>query len=115
MTMPGPSTAAAISPSLALTVNLPSTWKEVAVSACDHSWAWEHSWPLWSFRKEGFDFVSGLDLLRAAEVLPVKPMRIGTAQELAEKTPVVVAGSGGIEAAQPAVVGRPAERGRMLG
>ena len=81
----------------------------------NHSWAWEHSWPLWSFRKEGFDLVSGLDLLRAAEVLPVKPMRIGTAQELAEKTPVVVAGSGGIEAAQPAVVGRPAERGRMLG
>jgi hypothetical protein len=31
-------------------------------------------------------------------------MPIGTAQELAEKTPVVVAGSGGIEAAQPAVV-----------
>jgi len=52
----------------------------------------------------GLDLVSGLGLLRAAEVLPVKPMPIGTAQELAEKTPVVVAGSGGIEAAQPAVV-----------
>src|SRR5271169_1557519 len=52
----------------------------------------------------GVDLVSGLGLLRAAEVLPVKPMPIGTAQELVEKTPVVVAGSGGIEAAQPAVV-----------
>ena len=52
----------------------------------------------------GVDLVSGLGLLRAAEALPVKPMPIGTAQELAEKTPVVVAGSGGIEAAQPAVV-----------
>jgi hypothetical protein len=48
----------------------------------------------------GLDLVSGLGLLRAAEVLPVKPMSIGTAQELAEKTPVVVAGSGGIGAAQ---------------
>ena len=52
----------------------------------------------------GVDLVSGLGLLRAAEVLPVKPMPIGTAHELVEKTPVVVAGSGGIEAAQPAVV-----------
>lgn len=52
----------------------------------------------------GVDLVSGLGLLRAAEALPVKPMPIGTAQELVEKTPVVVAGSGGIEAAQPAVV-----------
>ena len=30
----------------------------------------------------GVDLVSGLGLLRAAEVLPVKPMPIGTAQEL---------------------------------
>jgi len=52
----------------------------------------------------GVDLVSGFGLLRAAEVLPVKPMPIGTAHELVEKTPVVVAGSGGIEAAQPAVV-----------
>jgi S1-C subfamily serine protease len=52
----------------------------------------------------GIDLASGLGLLRAAEALPVKPMSIGTAQGLAEKTPVVVAGSGGIEAAQPAVV-----------
>jgi S1-C subfamily serine protease len=52
----------------------------------------------------GVDLVSGLGLLRAAEVLPVKPMPIGTAHELVEKTPVVVAGSGGIQAAQPAVV-----------
>jgi S1-C subfamily serine protease len=55
-------------------------------------------------RADVVDLVSGLGLLRAAEVLPVKPMPIGKAQELAEKTPVVVAGFGGIEAAQPAVV-----------
>ena len=52
----------------------------------------------------GLDIASGLGLLRAAEPLEVKPMPIGTAQGLAEKTPVVVAGSGGLEAAQPAVV-----------
>jgi len=52
----------------------------------------------------GFDIASGLGLLRAAEPLGVKPMPIGSAQGLAEKTPVVVAGSGGLEAAQPAVV-----------
>jgi S1-C subfamily serine protease len=52
----------------------------------------------------GFDIASGLGLLRAAEPLGVKPMPIGSAQGLTEKTPVVVAGSGGLEAAQPAVV-----------
>ena len=52
----------------------------------------------------GVDLASGLGLLRTGEALPVKPMPIGSAQGLAEKTPVVVAGSGGIEAAQPAVV-----------
>src|SRR5882724_11986453 len=52
----------------------------------------------------GFDIASGLGLLRAAEPLGVKPMPIGSAQGLAEKTPVVVAGVGGPEAAQPAVV-----------
>jgi len=52
----------------------------------------------------GFDIASGLGLLRAAEPLAVKPMPIGSAQGLAEKTPVVVAGAGGAEAAQPAVV-----------
>ena len=52
----------------------------------------------------GFDIASGLGLLRAAEPLAVKPMPIGSAQGLAEKTPVVVAGAGGPEAAQPAVV-----------
>ncbi len=52
----------------------------------------------------GFDIASGLGLLRAAEPLGVKPMPIGSAQGLAEKTPVVVAGAGGPEAAQPAVV-----------
>ena len=52
----------------------------------------------------GFDIVSGLGLLRAAEPLAVKPMPIGTATTLAEKTPVVVSGFGGPEAALPAVV-----------
>jgi len=52
----------------------------------------------------GFDIASGLGLVRAAEPLGVKPMPIGSAQGLTEKTPVVVAGSGGLETAQPAVV-----------
>jgi branched-chain amino acid transport system permease protein len=52
----------------------------------------------------GFDAESGLGLLRAAEPLAVRPMPIGTAAGLVEKTPVVVAGYGGTEAAQPAVV-----------
>src|SRR5207248_2913834 len=33
MTMPSPATAAAIAPSLALTINRPLTWKEVASSS----------------------------------------------------------------------------------
>src|SRR6266404_6336219 len=52
----------------------------------------------------GFDIASGLGLLRAAEPLAVRPMPIGSAQGLNEKTPVVVAGAGGPEAAKPAVV-----------
>jgi S1-C subfamily serine protease len=52
----------------------------------------------------GFDIASGLGLLRTAEPLAVKPMPIGTASALAEKTPVVVAGFGGPQAALPAVV-----------
>ncbi|MBV8936398.1 MAG: serine protease [Alphaproteobacteria bacterium] len=52
----------------------------------------------------GFDTESGLGLLRAAEPLPVKPLPIGTAQGLAERTPVIIAGHGGAAAAQPAVV-----------
>jgi len=52
----------------------------------------------------GFDVVSGLGLLRAAERLAVKPMPIGTAKGLAEETPVVVAGAGGPETVRPAVV-----------
>ena len=52
----------------------------------------------------GFDTESGLGLLRAAEPLGVVPMPIGTAEGLAARTPVVVAGHGGPEAAQPAVV-----------
>ena len=52
----------------------------------------------------GFDIESGLGLLRAADPLEVKPMPIGTAKDLAEKTPVIVASYGGPEAAQPAVV-----------
>jgi S1-C subfamily serine protease len=52
----------------------------------------------------GFDIASGLGLLRTAEPLAVRPIPIGTAKGLAEETPVVVAGAGGPEAAQPAVV-----------
>ena len=52
----------------------------------------------------GFDTESGLGLLRAVEPLEVKPMPIGTAEGLAEKTPVIVAGHGGAEATQAAVV-----------
>jgi S1-C subfamily serine protease len=43
----------------------------------------------------GFDTESGLGLLRAAEPLNVRPMPIGTAKGLAEKTPVILAGHGG--------------------
>jgi S1-C subfamily serine protease len=52
----------------------------------------------------GFDTESGLGLLRAVEPLEVRPMPIGTAKGLAERTPVIVAGHGGAEAAQAAVV-----------
>ena len=52
----------------------------------------------------GFDIGSGLGLLRAAEPLEVKPLPLGTAKGLAEQTPVIVAGHGGAETAQPAVV-----------
>jgi S1-C subfamily serine protease len=52
----------------------------------------------------GFDTESGLGLLRAAEPLEVKPMPIGTAKGLAERTQVIVAGHGGAEVAQAAVV-----------
>src|SRR5215831_12141151 len=52
----------------------------------------------------GFDIASGLGLLRAAEPLAVKPLPIGAATALPEKTPVVVASFGGLEQMQPAVV-----------
>ena len=52
----------------------------------------------------GFDTESGLGLLRAVEPLEVMPMPIGTANGLAARTPVIVAGHGGAEAAQAAVV-----------
>jgi branched-chain amino acid transport system permease protein len=52
----------------------------------------------------GFDIESGLGLLRAADPLELKPLTLGTADALAENTPVVVAGYGGAETAQPAVV-----------
>jgi S1-C subfamily serine protease len=52
----------------------------------------------------GLEIAYGLGLLRAAEPLAVKPSPIGTARGLDERTPVVVAGFGGPEAAQPAVV-----------
>jgi S1-C subfamily serine protease len=52
----------------------------------------------------GFDIASGLGLLRAAEPLAVRSLPIDAATALSEKTPVVVAGFGGPEQVQPAVV-----------
>jgi S1-C subfamily serine protease len=52
----------------------------------------------------GFDITSGLGLLRAAEPLAVKPLPIGAATALTEKTPVVVAAFGGPDQVQPVVV-----------
>ena len=52
----------------------------------------------------GFDIASGLGLLRAAEPLAVKPLPIGAATALTEKTPVVVAAFGGPDHVQPAVI-----------
>src|SRR6202040_1781891 len=52
----------------------------------------------------GCDPGAVLGLWRGAEPLEVKPMPIGTAKGLAERTPVIVAGHGGAEAAQAAVV-----------
>lgn len=52
----------------------------------------------------GFDSESGLGLIRAAEPLNVRPMPIGTASGLAEKTPMMIAAFGGRAFAQPAFV-----------
>ena len=52
----------------------------------------------------GFDIGSGLGLLRATDPLEAKPLPLGTANGLAEQTPVIVAGPGGTEAVQAAVV-----------
>ena len=52
----------------------------------------------------GFDIASGLGLLRATDPLRVKPIALGSAKELAEKTPVVIAGHTGPGRAQPASV-----------
>jgi S1-C subfamily serine protease len=52
----------------------------------------------------GFDTASGLGLLRATDPLRVKPIALGSAKELAEKTPVVIAGHAGPARAQPASV-----------
>jgi S1-C subfamily serine protease len=52
----------------------------------------------------GFDIGSGLGLLRATDPLEVKPLPLGTANGLAEQAPVIVAGPGGAETVQAAVV-----------
>jgi S1-C subfamily serine protease len=52
----------------------------------------------------GFDNASGLGLVRAAGKIDARPVAIGRSKGLAEKSPVLVASFGGIEAAQPAVV-----------
>jgi S1-C subfamily serine protease len=51
-----------------------------------------------------FDTELGLRLLRAVEPLEAKPMPIGTAKGLVEKTPVIIAGHGGAETAKAAIV-----------
>src|SRR5690242_20252302 len=52
----------------------------------------------------GFDNESGLGVVRVTEKIDAKPMPLGRAASMAEKTPALVAAFGGIEATQPAVV-----------
>jgi S1-C subfamily serine protease len=52
----------------------------------------------------GFDSDSGLGLVRAVGALEAKPIPLGQAKDATEKTPVLVASHGGLEAAQRAVV-----------
>jgi S1-C subfamily serine protease len=47
----------------------------------------------------GYDHATGLGLLRAQELFNVEPMKIGSASELKEGDPVIVAGHGGLETA----------------
>jgi S1-C subfamily serine protease len=52
----------------------------------------------------GYDYETGFGLVRAREKLGVKPLALGSAAALKEKTPVLVAGYGGREAALGAFV-----------
>jgi S1-C subfamily serine protease len=52
----------------------------------------------------GYDYETGFGLLRAREKLGVKPLELGSAAALEEKTPVLVAGFGGREAVHGARV-----------
>ena len=52
----------------------------------------------------GYDYETGFGLVRAREKLGVKPLPLGSASSLKEKTPVLVAGYGGREAALGAFV-----------
>jgi S1-C subfamily serine protease len=47
----------------------------------------------------GYDHATGFGILRADELLNVTPIRIGSAAELKEGAPAIVAGFGGLEAA----------------
>jgi S1-C subfamily serine protease len=47
----------------------------------------------------GYDHASGFGVLRTEELLNVTPMKIGSAEELKEGAPAIVAGHGGLEAA----------------
>src|SRR5262245_53229013 len=52
----------------------------------------------------GYDHDSGFGLLRAIEPLRVKPVQFGKSATLAARDPVLIAGYGGAESAQPAFV-----------
>ena len=47
----------------------------------------------------GYDHATGFGILRAESPLDVEPMKFGSASELKEGAPVIVAGHGGLEAA----------------
>ena len=52
----------------------------------------------------GYDYNSGFGLLRTAEPLGVKPMKLGRSSEVGERDQVLVAGYGGPESVRPALV-----------
>ncbi|MCH9672894.1 MAG: S1C family serine protease [Gammaproteobacteria bacterium] len=51
-----------------------------------------------------YDYRTGLGLVRARKAIDVPPLKLGTAKGLAESTPVLIAGFGGVKALRPAMV-----------